>query len=36
MTFNIIKNNTTNKMNIKMQNVRFQYKYINNNYIVNH
>lgn len=28
MTFNIIENNTTNKMNIKMQNVRFQYKYI--------
>jgi len=28
MTFNIIENNTTNNVNIKMQNVRFHYKYI--------
>jgi len=28
MTFNIIENNITHKINNKMQNVRFQYTYI--------
>jgi len=28
MTFNIIGNNTTNKINIKMQNVRFKIIYL--------